>query len=409
VDGCNSLDSIFLDFDNLNTITGTIFFDQNQDGQLDSVIDFGQAGVRVYLYDDIDSNAIVSSADILIDSTISSIGGGYQFLDPFSGGAEYFVIKVSGLNYPENAFNTTDDIELTEFRATKLTDVGNDFGFSVDDCSSHAGNVIEENGANNPLNILKTSDGEFAELSFGESITVDLYNYLSNSDSVQFNVASRSSMSSATVVVRESKDGIVYSNMGVLLISSLNIDSFFLDVQIDSARFIKIENAGSVSVLLDAIDYDCGPYVKPVPVEWLSFSAIYQETHSVLLQWSCASEESNNYFTIERSHDGLEFKDILGVVNGAGTSAETTSYSFVDQNPYKGVNYYRLRQTDYNGRYDFSELQVVQLFDYKSLFAYPNPSQGTLNVLIPGSAVGRELVVLDLAGNIVMVKELEET
>ncbi|PLX01219.1 MAG: hypothetical protein C0594_13795, partial [Marinilabiliales bacterium] len=68
-----------------------------------------------------------------------------------------------------------------------------------------------------------------------------------------------------------------------------------------------------------------------------------------MLIWETASECNNNYFTIEKSKDAKEFI-VLGTVAGAGYSNSSITYTYTDNNPYKNISYYRLRQTDYDGK-----------------------------------------------------------
>ena len=80
--------------------------------------------------------------------------------------------------------------------------------------------------------------------------------------------------------------------------------------------------------------------------------------NSVLLEWSTASEENNDYFTIERSFNGVSWIAI-GKVNGAGTTTVENFYSFEDKKPISGISYYRLKQTDYNGEYSYSSVKCI--------------------------------------------------
>lgn len=80
--------------------------------------------------------------------------------------------------------------------------------------------------------------------------------------------------------------------------------------------------------------------------------------NSVLLEWSTASEENNDYFTIERSFNGVSWVAI-GKVNGAGTTTVENFYSFEDKKPVEGISYYRLKQTDYNGEYSYSSVKCI--------------------------------------------------
>ena len=81
------------------------------------------------------------------------------------------------------------------------------------------------------------------------------------------------------------------------------------------------------------------------------------------------------FFTIERSPDGNNW-EIIHSTNGAGNSATILEYSFADTNPPIGLVYYRLKQTDYDGAYSYSDIIVVNsLLSNESIISYPNPAQ----------------------------------
>jgi hypothetical protein len=95
----------------------------------------------------------------------------------------------------------------------------------------------------------------------------------------------------------------------------------------------------------------------PLPIELLDFTA--EPTSKVVnLKWITASETNNSHFTVERSSDGVVFKPVLEKP-GAGNSNSVRTYSDVDTNPLEGVSYYRLKQTDFNGDFTYSEWVVV--------------------------------------------------
>jgi len=84
-----------------------------------------------------------------------------------------------------------------------------------------------------------------------------------------------------------------------------------------------------------------------LPVELLKFSASC-DNKKVTVNWTTASELNNDFFTVERSPDAINYQPI-GIVNGAGSSSTIQNYSFVDSDPLSGTSYYRLKQTDFNG------------------------------------------------------------
>ncbi len=139
---------------------------------------------------------------------------------------------------------------------------------------------------------------------------------------------------------------------------------------------------------------------NPLPIELLSFDA--KPNGSVVdLTWETASEKNNDYFTIEKTKDGSNFETVEKV-NGAGNSTSLLNYSAIDTHPYEGVSYYRLKQTDYNGDFTYSNLVSIE-FKSNSEFSfnvYPNPNAGESINLSLIAAKGDEIlvVVYDISG-----------
>jgi hypothetical protein len=86
-----------------------------------------------------------------------------------------------------------------------------------------------------------------------------------------------------------------------------------------------------------------------LPITLINFTAKYKHGE-VIVDWETASEINNDYFSIERSENGFDFNEI-GKIKGAGNSSHEISYRYSDNSPLKGDNYYRLTQTDFDGRY----------------------------------------------------------
>ncbi len=122
---------------------------------------------------------------------------------------------------------------------------------------------------------------------------------------------------------------------------------------------------------------DCnsaGSCTAPLPVELVAFTA--QATDGgVRLKWETATERNNDFFTLERSTDAERFQ-LVGRVRGAGNSAELRQYEFLDATPQPGLNYYRLWQTDYDGRATLLRTVSVLYSDdwgAEALRVFPNP------------------------------------
>jgi len=112
-----------------------------------------------------------------------------------------------------------------------------------------------------------------------------------------------------------------------------------------------------------------------LPITLVSFDAEQKNT-AVELNWVTADEVNNDFFTIERSTDGENFDPII-TVDGAGDSQTELSYTALDVAPVEGINYYRLKQTDFSGAFEYSEIERVNFIGSAEtsiqLKAYPNP------------------------------------
>ncbi len=112
---------------------------------------------------------------------------------------------------------------------------------------------------------------------------------------------------------------------------------------------------------------------NPLPIELIHFTA-RPNGKAVDLTWATATEKDNDYFTVERSRDGTRFDPLLRVP-GAGNSTETLYYYEVDERPLPGVSYYRLKQTDYDGTFSYSNVVAVRMpVDDKAFAVFPNPA-----------------------------------
>lgn len=99
--------------------------------------------------------------------------------------------------------------------------------------------------------------------------------------------------------------------------------------------------------------------LTPAPIELISFDAAYNSAKKVELKWITASEINNNYFSIERSSDAINFYNLFNM-EGAGNSSQLLTYHALDDNPISGISYYRLKQTDYNGDFKYSQIEMVE-------------------------------------------------
>lgn len=130
-----------------------------------------------------------------------------------------------------------------------------------------------------------------------------------------------------------------------------------------------------------------------LPVTFSSFT-VKAAGCSALLEWETATEQNNSHFVVERSIDGTTFAAI-GRVNGAGTSNHSNQYTFTDKTPASGINYYRITQTDFDGKYSSSEIQAVRIncSEQVPVHVYPNPASNRVYIQSRGKSVAQINVV----------------
>jgi hypothetical protein len=123
----------------------------------------------------------------------------------------------------------------------------------------------------------------------------------------------------------------------------------------------------------------------PLPVQWLGFSAV-TGTDRVTLTWTTASEVNNSHFTVTRGTDGQHFAG-LGIVAGAGSSSIPVNYTFADLHPVTGLAYYRIEQTDVDGRSSRSAVVAVRFSgEPGAVVIFPTAGRGTFRIHCNGCA-----------------------
>jgi hypothetical protein len=138
-----------------------------------------------------------------------------------------------------------------------------------------------------------------------------------------------------------------------------------------------------------------------LPVEFLSFEGKPNQ-RKVDLTWTTASERNSDYFEVQRSVDGENY-EALGQVQAMGNSQNTTAYSFVDETPYSGINYYRLKQVDMSGEaMETERISVLFRRVGMPIELYPNPAKESISVSFETAFEGAaQWRILDMSGRIV--------
>jgi hypothetical protein len=205
------------------------------------------------------------------------------------------------------------------------------------------------------------------------------------------------------------------------------ITGYTVIANVDPARFfVKFSERATTTMSFKYASTDAAGQVDPapssytinwtggaLPVKLISFTAErYQESQSQL-NWSTASEINNDHFDIERSPDGTQWEKI-GEVKGNGNSNATIDYSFIDDNPLSGANYYRLKQVDADGKFEYSEIASLTLdvnsetpkwiSVYPTLLSSPEISIST-SLAIENQAIN--IAVFDLSGKRVFAQDIQ--
>ncbi len=148
----------------------------------------------------------------------------------------------------------------------------------------------------------------------------------------------------------------------------------FAGGQADGHSNLRLTNV-SPSLCLDIV----------LPIE-LMFFEVECMNGTVKILWTTATEINNDYFTIERSKDAINFENVA-ILKGAGNSNNLMNYAFSDTVSLDGISYYRLKQTDYDGNYEYSSIVSVNCTVEKTerIKVYPNPISNELTIEIEGN------------------------
>jgi hypothetical protein len=177
----------------------------------------------------------------------------------------------------------------------------------------------------------------------------------------------------------------------IIQLSSGTISGAFDHVQLPAGYNLVI-NTSNVQLVKNAV---------VTPVHFMSFTAIQKNRH-VLLGWVTENEVNNQYFEVERSADGLHFTSIGRVMALAGLTGRK-EYSFIDAQPLNGINYYRLRQVDKDGRYAYSLVVSITIDGQQGFITlYPNPVKNILQIRFNNTNQATMIAISDIQGRQVM-------
>lgn len=120
---------------------------------------------------------------------------------------------------------------------------------------------------------------------------------------------------------------------------------------------------------------------QALPIELTNFEVRLNGKNEVDVFWTTTTEINNDFFIVERSIDGRLFEEIT-MVDGAGNSTISINYRALDTSPVIGINYYRLKQVDFDGSFTYSDVRAVNLATNERFTVFPNPLNDVLHITV---------------------------
>ena len=144
-----------------------------------------------------------------------------------------------------------------------------------------------------------------------------------------------------------------------------------------------------------------------LPIEILNFTAL-NENEKIKLNWATETERNTAYFVIEKSTDANIWED-LTKVTAAKNSYVKLNYETIDNNPFRGVSYYRVRMVNIDGTSHYSPIQAIEFVAPDFFSVYPNPANSNFNVKIKSISDFQtiKILIFDALGNIVYEENIE--
>lgn len=162
-------------------------------------------------------------------------------------------------------------------------------------------------------------------------------------------------------------------------------------------RYLRVQRSTSGSLNLAEIEVlTCPQSAAVLPVRLLSFNGEVRASTNQLT-WTTSAEEENAGFVVERSSDDSRFVE-LGWVEGSGNSSTESSYTFTDEQPLNGRNFYRLRQVDFDGSVNFSRIIQLERTSPTSWSLYPNPVLSSQELTVQFQGESASFALFDLTG-----------
>ncbi|MCH8904757.1 MAG: T9SS type A sorting domain-containing protein [Bacteroidetes bacterium] len=416
-----TLPSAFTTYNNLTmNNTGTLQLGVNTvlTGNLD-ILDgtFDTDGASSYSLDISGNLNIVSPASFNANNSVMTLKSNLTNTGTFNNGSSTLTFDGTGAQIING-----NNIKLYEFIVNKSSGLLTlDVNVDADKIQLNSGNVLLDNcnlnidvsglsGGGSSSYVITDGTSHFSEgiAAIGPYIfhVGDLTNY--TPFTITINSATFSGSDSVTLNVKDSKHPSMgigdhikrYWTVDAGGFTALNYDVSYIyvdgDIQGTEADLISASwdgsnwtqyfmvnaaantlfSVGGITTIPSGFAFSGGGSIA-LPIQLVTFTAEIIENDKVELAWATVSELNNDYFTLERSDNHNDFYEVTQVM-GSGNSIFAQEYSTVDEKPLFGTVYYRLKQTDFNGEFEYSDVISVTMKLSKPEFdVFPNPSNGS--------------------------------
>lgn len=372
-------------------------FTPTTSGQTLMSVTSGGSWTGLMLYDGCPTNCSATAAGNCIASSTTS-SGSKSLNACLTAGVTYYLILDS---YPSPTYNDYSDLTIG---APGSISTNNDYCFSPISIASSGGTLTGSTSG-------YTADvpGNISSAFCGSVENNQWFTFVATSTSATFNIASPTGCTYADGIQAEvydiTKDACGNCNTVTSVSNCYNPGV----VQSGTVTATGLTVGNTYYLMIDGFAGDVCNYSisnwapAPLPVQWL-FIKGESAVNGNLISWSTGTEQNADYFSIESSTDGISFSEI-GKQKAGGNSSNTLYYYFLDTRHMQGLNYYRIKEFDFDGQYSYSKMVVVDNSLFKGFLCtpYPVPSENIFNLDFVSSK--KETVIAniyDLGGRLVL-------
>lgn len=193
------------------------------------------------------------------------------------------------------------------------------------------------------------------------------------------------------------------SNFGCTSGSSGTVNVTITGVTAGQTVYVAIDGNAGATCTFDI----SATNTVPLPVKLLSFNPMVVDK-TVKINWITETEVNNDFFTLEKSLDLKNF-EVVDVIKGSGNTNTKSTYNYVDKRPYFGTSYYRLKQNDYDGNFEyFAPVGVIVKNVFEDVSVYPNPVTGNGFIEFTSTQETTQTIsIYDISGRVVYEKLYE--